>query len=145
MSGLLRTITPFFICLALLLCSDAAGARHLRSSQASSKGELGPASIQLHNRTGIDTRDFVRVSESIIATPEPVSLALFGSGLTLLGVGLLRYSRRTKPAANRRDARRAVGVRSLRFARSANGNQYPRPNVAAPERLVSTYVSSGAR
>lgn len=145
MSGLLRTIIPVFICLALLLCSDVAGARHLRSSLASSKREVDPASIQPHDRTGIDTRDFVRVSESIIATPEPVSLALFGSGLTLLGVGLLRYSRRPKSAANRQDARRAVGVRSLRFARSANGAQYCRPNAVAAERFVSTYVSSGAR
>lgn len=145
MSSLLRTMIPFFICLALLLCPDVAGARHLRSSQASSKGELDPASIQLHNRTGIDTRTFVRVSESIEMTPEPVSLALFGTGLTLVGGVLLRYSRRTKSAANRWDGRRAVGVRSLRFARSANGIHYPRPNVVAPERLVSTYVSSGAR
>ena len=145
MNGSLRTIIPFFICLALLLCPDVAGARPLRSSQASNKGDLDPVSIQPHNRTEIDARNFVIVSESIEMTPEPVSLALFGSGLTLLGVGLLRYSRRTKPAANRRDARCAVGIRSLRFARSANGIQYPRPNVVAPERLVSTYVSSGAR
>jgi hypothetical protein len=80
-----------------------------------------------------------------IMTPEPVSLALFGSSLTLVGVVLLRCSRPTKSSASPRDAHRAVDKSCLRLAREANGARYPRPDIPAPERLISTYVSSGAR
>jgi hypothetical protein len=145
MSRLLRAILPFLICLTSLFCPGFAGAHPLSDSQASNNGELEPANIQPHSPIGIDARRLVRVRESIIATPEPVSLALFGSGLTLMGIALLRYSRRTKAAMAPRDALSAVDKRFLRLARNANRAQYPRPNVPAPKRLVSTYVSSGGR
>ena len=144
MSRLLRAILPFLICLTSLLCPGFAGAHSLSDSQASNSGELEPANIP-HSLIGIDATRLVRVRESIIATPEPVSLALFGSGLTLMGIALLRYSRRTKAVVTPRDALRAVDRSFLRLARNANTAQYPRPNVPAPERLVSTYASSGGR
>ena len=145
MSRLLRAIIPFFICLTSLSCTGVTWAHHQSGSQASNKGELELASIQAHNPIGIDARTFIRVSESIKMTPEPVSLALFGSGLSLLGVVLLRHSRRTKSTTSPRDAPCAVDNRSLRLARNFNGAQYPRTDIPAPERLVSAYVSSGAR
>jgi hypothetical protein len=145
MSSLLRTITLFLICLPSLLCPRIAQARYLSDSQASNNGDLGHAGIQSHDRIGIEAREFASLSESIAATPEPVSLALFGSGLTLMGIALLRYSRRTKLTMSPRDAWGTAGKSSLRLARRATRAQYPRPNVPAPERLVSTYVSSGGR
>jgi len=144
MSRLLRAILPFLICLTSLLCPGFAGAHPVSDSQASNSGELEPANIP-HSLIGIDATRLVRVRESIIATPEPVSLALFGSGLTLMGIALLRYSRRTKAAMTPRDVLRAGDKSPLRLARNANRAQYPRPNVPARERLVSTYVSSAGR
>lgn len=137
MSRLLRAIIPVLICLTSLSCLGVAWA-HQQSG-------LEPAGVQPHNPIGIETTYFVRVSEWIMVTPEPVSLALFGSSLTLLGVVLLRCSRRTESTANPRDAHCAVDNRSLRLARNVNGAQYPRTDIPVPERLVSAYVSSGAR
>jgi len=145
MSRLLRTILLFLICLTSLLCPGFAGAHPVSDSQASNSGELEPANVQPHSPIGIDATTLIRVRESIIATPEPVSLALFGSGLTLMGIALLRYSRRTKAAMTPRDVLRAGDKSPLRLARNANRAQYPRPNVPARERLVSTYVSSAGR
>ena len=147
MSRLLRPINMFFIYLFSWSCAcypGVAGA-HQRGSPSFGNRELVPATIQPYNPIGIDTRAFVSVTESIAGTPEPVSLALFGSGLTVVGVVLLRSSRRTKSSTSTRAAHSAVDHSCLRLACDTNGIQYPRPNVAAPERLVSTYVSSGAR
>jgi hypothetical protein len=145
MMSLLRAIISVLICLTSLLGPRVAWAHRQSDSQASNKGGLAPARIQPNNSMGIETGYFVRVSEWITATPEPVSLALFGSGLTLLGAVLLRYSRRATSATSPRDSQCAVDKRSLRLARNVNGAQNHRPGPPAPKRLVSTYVSSGAR
>ena len=145
MSSLLRAILASLICLTSSPRPNVAWAHHQSGSRALDNGEIAPSGIQAHDSIRIDTKVFVRVSESILATPEPVSLALFGSGLTLIGVLLLRCSRREKPFTSLRDAHRAVDKSCLRLARDANGGQYPRPDIPPPERLISTYVSSGAR
>jgi hypothetical protein len=84
------------------------------------------------------TKKFRRVSESIAVTPEPVSLALFGSGLTLAGVALLRCSQRKKWSRTTRDAHYAVEKSCMRLARNANRVQYPAPDFPAPDRFVTT-------
>lgn len=145
MSRLLRAILPFLFCLTSLLCPGFAGAHPLNDSQASNNGKLEPSNIQPHSPIGIDAKSLVRVRESIVATREPVSLALFGSGLTLMGIVLLRHSRRTKAPMTSRKALCDIDNTFLRLARNANRAQYPRPNVPAPQRLVSTYVSSAGR
>jgi hypothetical protein len=145
MSSLLRAILALLICLTWPPRPSVAWAHDQSGSRASNNGEIAPAGIQAYNPIRIDTKVFVRVSESILATPEPVSLALFGSGLALIGVLLLRCSRREKPFKSPRDVHCAVDKRSILLARRGNGAQHPRPGVPAPEPLVSTYVSSGAR
>jgi hypothetical protein len=70
------------------------------------------------------TRIFSRISESIAATPEPESLAFFGTGLTIIGAALLCRFRRAKWSGGTRHARHVVGGSSARLARNVNPAQY---------------------
>ena len=138
MSRLLRLILKLSISLTCLACACAAWAYQHSSRQTLKHGGLEKASIQLDNPIGIDPRQLGRVSEWAVAMPEPVSLALFGSCLTLAGVVLLRSSRRTKWSANMRDAHWAVVKSCVRPARDASGVQYPGPDFPARNRYAAT-------
>lgn len=148
MSRLFRPITTLCMCLTSLFWAchpGIAGAYHQSGRQALNHGELVPASILPHNPIGIDTRTFGGVSKSIEATPEPVSLALFGSGLTLVGVVLLRCSRRTKSSSGTWDAHCAFDNSCARLTGDVNGVQYSRSRIPTPDRFVTTYMSSGSK
>lgn len=83
------------------------------------------------------TRVFHRISESIAATPEPESLALFGVGLTIIGVAFLSHFRRTKWSPGTRNARH-VGRSCARLARNVNPVQYSGRDFPAHDRFVAT-------
>jgi hypothetical protein len=147
MGRLLRLIIALSVCFTSLACacySGVAGAYHQSGRQFLSQGELGQASVKLHNVMGIGAREFDSVIDLIGVTPEPVSLALFGFGLTLAGVALLRCARRTKWSTSTRDARFAVDKSCVRLARVANGVQYTGRDIPARGQFVTTYVSSGS-
>jgi len=90
-------------------------------------------------------RWFGRVSEPMVVTPEPVSLALFGSGLTLVGLALLRRSRRAKWSKSTRYAHHAVDRSYVRLARNANRVQSPVSDFRVPDRFVTTCVPSAPK
>ena len=137
MTRLFRLTIMLSISLTLLACacySGVAAAYRQSGGQSLKHGELELASSQ-----------FGRVSAPNAATHEPMSLALFGFGLTLAGVTLLRSSRRTKWPTNTRDAHGVVDKSYVRVARAAHGGQYPRPDLAARDRFAATYMPSGSR
>jgi hypothetical protein len=138
MSRLLRLILTLSISLICLACAGAAWAYQHSGRQTLKHGGLEQASIQLDNPIGIDPKQLGQVSEWAVAMPEPVSLALFGSCLTLAGVVLLRSSRRTKWSANTRDAHWAVDKSCVCPARDASGVQYPGPDFPARNRYAAT-------
>lgn len=148
MSRFFRLMTTLSIFLTLLSCACYAGIAwaHLRSDrQTLRRGVLVPASIQPHDAIAIDARMLSRVSEAIVMTPEPVTLALFGSGLTLAGVVLLGVSRRTKLSVSARDAHWAVDTNCVELARGARGIQDRGPHFPAAGRLATTFMSSGSK
>jgi hypothetical protein len=87
-------------------------------------------------------RKFGRISESIEVTPEPISLALFGFGLTLVGVTLLRGSRRTQLSRSTQDAHYGGDKNCVRLGRNPSRIQHPVPEFPAPDRLVTTCMPS---
>ena len=148
MSRLFRAIATLSLCITWLsfACYAGVGGVYRQGDrQPLNHGELLPASVQRHNSMGIDTSEFGMVGELIGVTPEPLSLAVFGSGLTLTGVVLLRSSRRTKPSTRRRNANFAAGKSRPHFVPYANGVQYSRGDTPATGRFVTTYMSSGSK
>jgi len=138
------------------LCSDArcvqedaklmdANLAPTGAQQAAHELKLSPPAWVLTVSYTAVARKFSRVSESIVVTPEPVSLALFGSGLTLVGVALLRCSRRTKGSRTTRVAHYAVNRSCVRLARHANRVQYPVPDFLARDRSVIACMSSAPK
>ena len=144
MSRLLRLILTLSLCLTCLCCAGVAWAYH-RGRQSLKQGGLELASIQLDNPIGIDPQKLGRVSELAVATPEPVSLALFGSALTLAGVVLLRCSRRTNQSTNARDGHRASDTSSVQLVRDGDGVQYRGPDIPGRDRFVTICMSSGVK
>jgi hypothetical protein len=145
MSRLLRAIITFLLCVTCLSGAGVAWAYQHSGRQSLKHGELEPAVSQLDNSIWVNARKLDRVGEWIVVTPEPVSLALFGSGLTMAGVFLLRCSRRTKWSTNTRDAHWAVDKSCVRPARNANKVQYPRPDFPARDQFVATCMPSGSK
>ncbi|PYT47792.1 MAG: hypothetical protein DMG44_17090 [Acidobacteria bacterium] len=167
MSRLLRQIMTLSICLILLSCAcypSAAGAYHKSGWQEDAKqmeANLAPTGAQgtTHefeptrptqalavnsNYTAVQ-RKFGRVSESIVLAPEPVSLALFGSGLTLAGLALLRRSRRSKWSKSARDAHFAVDRSYVRLARHADRVQSPVPDFRVPRPICHNLRAFGTQ
>ncbi len=113
------------------LCSDARcvqeDANHIKANLAPTAApeavrEFKPTHQRLASVLAVTynyaavTRIFSRISESIAATPEPESLAFFGTGLTIIGAALLCRFRRAKWSGGTRHARHVVG-----------GSRAPRP------------------
>jgi hypothetical protein len=138
MRRLLRPILTLSICLTCLSCAGVAWAYQHSGRQSLKHGGFELASVQLDNPIGIDARQLARVSEWAGATPEPVSMALFGSCLTLAGVVLLRSSRRSKWTTNARDQHWAVDKSCVGLARGAHGVQYAGPDFRARNRLAAS-------
>jgi hypothetical protein len=141
MSRLFRAIATFSLCLTWLSFACYAvvgGTYHQGFGQSLNHRELVPASVQLHKPLGIDTREFDSIVQWIGVTPEPVSLALFGSSLTLAGVVLLRSTRRTQSFPRAQVARSVTDKNPLRLARYAKGVHYSRPSIPARGPFVAT-------
>jgi hypothetical protein len=137
MSRFCRLIITLSLWLTFLPCacdSGVASAHSQSGSQSFKHGELALSSNQLG-----------RVRASQAATHEPISLALFGSGMTLAGVTLLRCSRRTKWSMERRKPHAAGGMSYIRVARAAHEVQYPAAGFAARDRFAVTYMSPASR
>lgn len=145
MRRLLRLIIALSITFACVSCAGVAWAYHHSDRQSLRQGELQTANIPLDNPSGINASQLGRVGELLVVTPEPVSLVLFGFGLTMAGITLLRSSGRSKLSTNTGVARWAVGKRCKRLARIANVMQYPSHDFSARNRLVATCMFTGSK